>query len=117
MFNYYDEVDEKGNRKRSWRSINHRFKKVSDSTYLTRFRKYVNQNGTKQQKLNIVESSVFSPFENARAKSLVVHDIDLQRWARQKAGELSLTCFLASTFWVLCFSKDHQTRYQTFSRE
>jgi hypothetical protein len=100
VFDYYDEVDEKGNRKRSWRSINHQFKKVSDSTYLTRFRKYVNQKGTKQQKLDIIESSVFSPFENARAKSLVIQDIDLQRWARQKAGELSLSHLLFS-FYIL----------------
>ena len=44
---YYDEVDENGNRKHSWRSINHRFKRVSVSTYLTHFRKYVDQNCTK----------------------------------------------------------------------
>ena len=50
VLNYYDEVDEKGNRKHSWRSINHRFKRVTDSTYLTRFRKYVNQNGTKNNR-------------------------------------------------------------------
>jgi hypothetical protein len=105
VLNYSDEVDEKGNRKHSWRSINHRFKKVSDSTYLTCFRQYVNQKGIKQRKLDIIGSSVFFLCENARAKLLVVHGIDLQRWARQKAKEFSLTSFSASTFWVLCFKR------------
>jgi len=38
---YYDEVDGQGNRKHSWRSVNHRFRRIPDSTYLTRFRRYV----------------------------------------------------------------------------
>lgn len=105
VLDYYDEVDENDNRKHSWRSINHRFKRVSDSTYLSRFHKYVDRNGTKREKLDIIEPFVFSLFENARAKSLVIHDSDLQRWARQKARELSLTNFSASTYWVLCFKR------------
>ena len=125
VLNYNDEVDENSKRKHSWRSINHRFQRVSDSTYLSRFRINVNKNGTKQQKLDIIESSVFSLFESAQSKSIAVHHSDLQRWTREKAGEPSLTNFSVARCWVLCFkrrnkivfSKDYQTCYQTFTRK
>ena len=47
---YYDEVDGQGNRKHYWRSISHRSNRISDSTYLTRSHRYINQNGSKHQK-------------------------------------------------------------------
>jgi len=57
--------------------------------------------------LDSIDSSVFFLFENARAKSIVIHDDDLQRWARQTAEELSLTDFSASSYWVHCFKRRH----------
>ncbi|CAF1331100.1 unnamed protein product [Adineta steineri] len=107
VLDYYAEVDENGKRKHSWRSISRRFKKIPDSTYLTRFRKYIEHNGNKQQKLNSIDQYVFSLFENAREKSISVHDIDLKRWARQKAAELSLDNFSASDHRSCSFKQRH----------
>ncbi|CAF5064894.1 unnamed protein product, partial [Rotaria magnacalcarata] len=46
-------------------------------------------------------------FENARENYLPVHDLDLRRWALQKAKEISLGDFSASAHWVLMFKRRH----------
>ncbi|CAF4245808.1 unnamed protein product, partial [Adineta steineri] len=107
VLDYYDEVDANGKRKHSWLSINHRFRKIPNSGYLVRFRKYIDQNGNKQQKLNSIDQHVFSLLENAREKSISVHDIDLKRWIGQKSAQLSLDNLSASSHWAYSFKQRH----------
>jgi hypothetical protein len=104
---FYDETDENGKRKHSWKSTKHRFRRIPYRLYLQRFRFYLHQQGTKRQKLDDVDSHIFSMFEDARHKSLAVHDADLQRWARQYAKEQSLSHFSASEHWVRSFKHRH----------
>lgn len=49
---YYDEISPRtGEKKHSWRALQHTFKSVKSRNYFDRFRKYIAVGGTKQQKL------------------------------------------------------------------
>ena len=78
---FYDEKDPKtGKRKHSFAGVQRRFKKVKDKRYINRFRKYIETQGTKRQKLNQIDSFVYKSFHNSRQQLLSVHDVDLKRW-------------------------------------
>lgn len=92
---YADEKNKKGGH-RSWKSIKNRFKALPHQSYIARFRKYLEREGTKQQKFGIIDESVYDKFVNAREQALPIHDLDLQRWALQVAKEINLVDFYAS---------------------
>ena len=94
-------------RRRSWRSVHHRFKALPDQAYVSRFRKYLAQGGTKRQKIHNVNEAVYRRFIVAREKCLPVHDIDLQRIALQVSHELNLENFVASCHWLSNFKARH----------
>ena len=107
-----DYFDEKnllmGKRKRSWSSVQHRFRRIPNHQYLTRFRKYISTGGTKRNKINDVEMYVYDQFQSARRSLLAIHDIDLRRWALQKARELDLNNFEVSDKWLLTCKHRHR---------
>ncbi|CAM4778789.1 unnamed protein product [Rotaria magnacalcarata] len=106
---YFDEKDPlTGQRKRNWRSVKHIFRRIPNSHCLSRFRKYVENGGTKKQKVDDVDIFVYDQFENARHQLLPVHDIDLRRWSLKKARELNLHDFEASNTWLLGFKHRHR---------
>ena len=77
---YFDETDATtGQRKRNWCSVKHMFRRILNPQYITRFRKYVEAGGTKQQKIDDIDSCVYYQLESAHDKLLAVHDIDLRR--------------------------------------
>ena len=45
--------------------------------------------------------------ERAREKALPVHQIDLRRWALNKAMDESLHNFVASSHWLFAFKHKH----------
>ena len=47
VVNFFDEKDSTGKRKHSYRSVQHRFKRVKDRNYIRRFRIHIANNGTK----------------------------------------------------------------------
>ncbi|CAF2135645.1 unnamed protein product [Rotaria magnacalcarata] len=65
--------------------------------------KYIENGGTKKQKIDDVDIFAYDQFENARHQLLPVHDIDLRRWSLKKACELNLRDFEASHTWLLNF--------------
>ncbi|CAF1957583.1 unnamed protein product [Rotaria magnacalcarata] len=90
VINFYDEIDDRTNkRKHTWKG------------------KIYEQHGAKRNKFNEIEAHVFDMFENARENYLPAHDLDLRRWALQKAKEISLGDFSASAHWVLMFKRRH----------
>ncbi|CAF3058441.1 unnamed protein product [Rotaria sp. Silwood2] len=106
---YFDETDAAtGQRKRSWCSVKHMFRRIPNPQYITRFRKYIEAGGTKKQKIDDIDTYVYHQFENARHRLLAVHDIDLRRWGLQKARELNLNSFEASEKWLLSFKHRHR---------
>lgn len=75
---YADKKNKKGGH-RSWKSIKNRFKALPHQGYVARFRKYLENEGTKQQKFGMMDEDVYDKFVNARGQALPIHDMDLQR--------------------------------------
>ncbi|CAF2057276.1 unnamed protein product [Rotaria magnacalcarata] len=108
VIDYYDARDQKGRKKHTWKSTQHRFKSITHREYIARFRHYIEQHGTKPEKLQIIDDFVYDMFEEARENVLPVHDNDLKRWAVQKAAENSNLIFEASEHWLRVFKHRHR---------
>ena len=108
VIDFYDARDSKGRRKHTWKSTQHRFKSVPHRQYITRFRHYVEQHGTKREKIQTIDDFVYDMFEEARDNVLPVHNRDLKRWALQKAAEDSSLTFEASEHWLRLFKHQHR---------
>jgi hypothetical protein len=104
---YADERDDSGKRRHTWKSIHNRFRALPNQGYVSRFRKYLEQEGTKQQKVRTVDEVIYEKFINARQQALPMHDLDLQRWALKDAKELKLENFHASHGWLVSFKRKH----------
>ena len=70
---------------------------------MARFRTYIEESGTKKQKIDSVEDFVYDKFERARELLRPVHDIDLKQWAEQQARSTFFHEFVASDTWILSF--------------
>jgi hypothetical protein len=105
---YYDAINPKtGQRSHTWKSVQNKFKRITHQSYMARFRDYVEQGGTKKQKIDLVDDYVYNNFERARDHLYPVHDIDLKRWATRKARTISLHGFVASDHWISNFKFKH----------
>jgi hypothetical protein len=105
---FYDAINQKtGKKQHSWKAFQHRFRKVKNRKYIERFRKYLESGGTKQEKLDEIDQFTYNKFEKARSEFLFVHDVDLKRWALQKAREIDDKTFKASDNWVVQFKNRH----------
>ena len=91
----------------SFNTIQQRFRRLSHRNYISRFKSYINSLGTRNSKLQEIKEFVFSKFLEARNMRLPIHDIDLQRWAIQKANQLNYDDFSASQFWLHHFKFDY----------
>jgi hypothetical protein len=98
VIGFYDARDSNGRRKNTWKSMQHRFKSVPHRQYLARFRHYIEQDGTKREKKQIINDFVYGKFEEAR---------DLKRWALQKAADDFILTFEASEYWLRAFKHRH----------
>ena len=94
---YYDTI--KG--KRKWEKFQNsgKFRKVKNFKQLSRFRKYIAENGGKRRQLEEVNKFVFDKFKAAREIGAIVHDNDIRRWGVMKARDIQLD-FKASRTWV-----------------
>ena len=83
---YHDERNKQtGCRKRTFRGIQRRYKRIKDSAYTTMFRKYLEENGgTKKQKLDQADNYVYDHFVHAREQCLPVHETNLRRLTIKK---------------------------------
>lgn len=94
-------------KKYTWKSTKHRFKAVPHQQYISRFRHYIEQHGTRREKMRIIDDYVYDKFEEARENVLSVHDRDLKRWAHEKAAEGLVLDFKASKHWLDVFKHRH----------
>lgn len=92
----------------SFTSIQHRFRRVKDQRYISRFRSYLTNLGTAREKYIKIANYVWEKFKLSREQHRAVHDIDLRRWALEKGRELELASFKASTWWVNSFKKNNR---------
>lgn len=106
---FYDAVNSRtGKKQHSWKTFQHHFRNVKNRKYIERFRKYLENGGTKHQKLDEIDHYTYEKFEKARSEFLFVHDVDLKRWALQKAREIDDETFKAGDHWILEFKKRHE---------
>lgn len=107
------------------KTISKRFRRVKRMEYVTRFRQYVEQQGTRREKLIAVAKVCKEKFDEYRANQLTVHDRHIRLWALQKAQEVNLsqTDFKASKWWIAKFkracgiSSRKITKFITFKNE
>ncbi|CAF4658911.1 unnamed protein product, partial [Rotaria sp. Silwood2] len=61
---YYDAINPKtGKRSHTWKSVQHKFRRIRHQSYMARFRDYVEQEGTKKEKIDSLNDYVFDKFE------------------------------------------------------
>ncbi|CAF1393570.1 unnamed protein product [Adineta ricciae] len=79
---YYDAINTKtGKRSHTWRNVRNKFRRIKDQSYMSRFRDYIEERGTKKQKVDSVGDYDYNNFDRARDLLCAVHDIDFKRWA------------------------------------
>ena len=63
----------------SFKTINHIFRRVKHRNYISRFKSYFQNMGSRITKFQEIKESVYQKFVEARNSRLPIHDIDLQR--------------------------------------
>lgn len=96
-----------GRRAHRWKVGQHRFQRIPHQSYMARFRQYVDNEGTKRQKLDDLEDIVNENVVRSRGILCPVHGMDLKRWAMREARNMELTAFVASNNWVMNFKRKH----------
>lgn len=89
----------------SFETVKHRFRRVKYPTYISRFRAYITNMGTKREKFDKVSEYVFRRCLEARDGFNTYHDKDIKRWALSKAREVGLPDFTSSHTWINEFKK------------
>jgi hypothetical protein len=107
VVDYAYEENKLGQRRRTWKSVKHRFQTLPNQNYVSRFKKYLENNGTRRQKLQEIDKCVYQKLFEAREQYLPVHDIDLRRWAVNISREVGFNDFQASEFWIHNFKTRH----------
>ena len=107
VVSFADAKDSSGKNHRSWKTIKHRYRSIPDQSYISRFRKYLNQQGTKRQKTQNIDNIVYKSFLNAREQYLPIHDFDIQRWALKAARDMNIYDFQVSYRWLIAFKRRH----------
>lgn len=96
--------DIKSRAKRSFNTMQIRYRFLSNESQLYRWEKQIQNLGTRKDKLKIIWDHTLTEFKKAINAKLIVHDIDIRRWALSKALEINLTSsFKASHWWVWKF--------------
>lgn len=98
-------------------SIKNRFRKVKYMYYITRFREYIQKNGTRFEKLKKIEEFMWNEFYTKRAiEKEAIHDCNLKLFVIQKARDLDWNAFEASDSFILRFKKKHQISSRRFNK-
>lgn len=92
------------NPKHTIKTLKSRFKELKDYSQLHRWKKYVEQKGRRSDKLKEINNAVFEKYRCARNMFHPIRDLDLQRWATQKARQINFE-FAGSPHWVYNFKK------------
>ncbi|CAF2954681.1 unnamed protein product [Rotaria sp. Silwood2] len=107
MENIIEWVDQHPNAR--FATISNRFKKIKSMNYIPRFREYVENKGTRLEKLKQVKEFMFNEFYMKRTiEKEAVHDADLELFAIQKARELDWDTFKASKSFINTFKKENR---------
>lgn len=91
----------------SFKTVKRNFKLLKQKRDLYVWNKYVENCGTRRQKLAKVNLICLDKFNNAYSDKLTIHDVNIQQWGVQAAMEVGLKNFKASASWVYAFKKKY----------
>jgi hypothetical protein len=98
-------------------TISHRFRKVKYMHYIPRFRQYIENNGTRLEKLKQIKEFMFNEFYVKRIiEKEAVHDTDLELFAVQKARELDWNTFKASKSFINDFKTENRISSRRYNK-
>lgn len=90
-------------------TIKNRYRKLPNVQTIYRYRKYVENHGTRMMKLKEVDRRTYEEFiENRVQNGVSLHDRDLAEFALTIAEELHFPEFKASSSWIYRFKQRHR---------
>ena len=84
-------------------TVKNTFKWLSNKSQLYRYKKQIKKRGTLQDKYKKIWNYTLLKFRNASSNKITIHDIDLRRFALEKAKDIGLMRFKACDSWILKF--------------
>lgn len=96
-------------------NVQSKFKRLKSKRQLYRWEAQLEKGGTRNEKLKKISEYVISQFQEAVEKSIMIHDVDIRRWALKARDNFSLSpdSFTASSKWLHTF----KTKYKIVSRK
>jgi len=92
---------------RTLEGVKRRFRKVSSLRQLRRWEIQVNEGGSRYHNLKQISEYILNNFNIALEKGIIIHDIDLARWAVRAQEDLNVPGFKASMRWIQKFKVIH----------
>ncbi|CAF1345520.1 unnamed protein product [Rotaria sordida] len=115
MENIIEWVDQHPNAR--FATISNRFKKIKHRNYITRFRQYIEKDGTRLQKLKQIKEFMFNKFYRKRTiEKEAIHDADLELYAIQKARELNWDTFKAGKTFINSFKRENRISSRRYNK-
>lgn len=78
--------------------------------------KQVNRRGTRLEKLKEISSYTLNKFRASLEKGIIIHDIDIARWAFKAQQEINAAGFIASKVWVKRFKIAHNIVFRKITK-
>jgi hypothetical protein len=97
-----------GKKRKSFQNVQHKFRYVKNINMLYDWNKQIEENGSRNDKLLKIHNHTLNKFKKAKKLSLIVHDIDLKRWAINFNKKIDVKDFKASNNWVWKFKQKNR---------
>ena len=103
---------------RRWEQMGNRFRWLQNhhERQLYIWEKQVQNYGARKDKLQIVWDQTLAEFKLAIINKLIVHDIDIRRWAMAEARKVNLFDFKASSWWIWRFKTVNHIRSRKITK-
>lgn len=88
-------------------NVQSKYRKVTSERQLREWRLQVEAGGDRKTKLYAITTYVLEKVKEAIEGKMVLHDIDIKRWALVKKSEVKIPWFKASHRWIQLFKKKH----------
>lgn len=73
---------------RSFKSVQHKFRRVSSERQLRRWEEQLKSDGNRLEKLSHISKVTHDKFNVAIQAELIIHDVDIRRWALEAQREI-----------------------------
>ncbi|XP_071576841.1 uncharacterized protein [Temnothorax nylanderi] len=90
-------------RGKSFEGVKRRFRKVTSIRQLRRWEIQISEGGSRLEKLEKIFAYTLNCFNKALERGIIIHDIDIARWASRAQEEENAAGFKASETWVKTF--------------